>query len=328
MTNLRAHDGKARRSRRWLSFGLRGLIIAFVILQIPFAYGYYVVRRANRERDAIAALRLGIGNDGNDYSRSQPVYDEYFFREQHPDPALQQFARRQSLEPYLYPVSGVVFRRRSLDAQQLSRLAAFPHLKFCGFSEVTFTEAGGIPSESLPELISIATSHCDLSEEMTRSFGSLPSLAIVSIQFSSLSSRDLANLMAAPRLKHLRLLQTTVDDGDWSALSRSKSLAYLHVTSCKELDNLLEHLPASVTIVEAPASEVASPPLRITKIYIGVRHLSLSASKITWEDIWHLLPHFPNLQRLRVRHCPIGAEHAAAIKKRHPQLTIEGMEGA
>ena len=255
---------------RWrFQFSLRSFLLLVVAFAIPAAWFAAELRRAETQRQTVAAIRAAGASVHHDYRwdyfDDETGYGGYRFDPELPAP---EWLLKWIGEDFFADVSFAAFSERSVRKPVLvcPLLRRLLHLRYLGLSQTAITDAD---LENIDRLAGLTTLH----------LGNTP-----------ITDAGLVHLKGLTQLRALWLDDTQVTDAGLEHLKCLTGLTHLRLSGTSISDRGLEHL-AELTDLESltiDRTQVTGPGLVHLKALPNLKGLHLANTPVTDDGLQHL----------------------------------------
>ena len=249
-------------------FSLRSLLVATVVVAIPFSWLAVEMKRARRQREVVAAIEKLGGSVRYDYVFTPPFCFEM------PGPV---WLRKLVGDDFFANVEGV----RSYEMSEAD--IALPYLR------------------ELPRLWELDLSHTQVTDAGLERLKGLTQLRWLSLANTHVTDAGLRHLMGLTHLEQLYLSDTQVTDGGLQHLKGLTQLYLLWLDDTHVTDAGLEHLKELIQLlnVRFDNTQVTDAGLKSLKGLNQLQSLSLHGTHVTDEGVQELQQALPNCKSER-----------------------------
>jgi hypothetical protein len=276
------------------------LVVAVLGLQLPFAFGYYVLNRVQREEAALKLLKLGEADYGRRPDAAANIIQGLPDIPAPPLPWGQQFARQLAVEQYLYPVTSVTLRGRTLTENDVQRLRDLPGLQVCRFADTSIDATAELPFTQLPNLVVVGFSRVAVSDALLQSLGRLNNLQYLRLFDAHLQCDFLEPLCKARALRTLQVSHVQGPNAEWVSLLKLQSLQVLEIHTCAQIDHVLAFLPPNVENLSVVIGYWSTDDMRRQTPHTALSHLDMGTTIVPLNAICDLSSDFPELTSLEL----------------------------
>jgi hypothetical protein len=199
--------------RRWAQFSLATLLAVVTVLCVWLAF---VVTRAHRQRDAVAALRKTGASVTYDFQR----VGKYGVDGTKPNPGPKQL-RRGLGEEYFQEVDSVMFHQIQISDNDLRPFHALPHVRWIKIIDQPITDAGMQHLAGLSELTMLELARTKVTDAGLRDLSGLHQLDFLGLSRTGITDGSLRILKTLDELQYLDLRSTQVTEAGVAELQKA-----------------------------------------------------------------------------------------------------------
>lgn len=224
------NESTKKPKRRWLSFGLRGLLILVLLLSLPMGWIARDVYRAQRESEVVAAIEKAGGYASYNY------HENVMWAEP-PEPSGPWILRKlfgEHIHSYVTDVAG-------MEPEQFNTVV--PMLAACRRLESLELPVGELSDESIdtitqmPRLKDLVLFGTSVSPEQMQELTQVSTLTSITLKGPAATDLHLELLPRFPALEEVSLYETTITDRGMKSLGQLPELKSLEIEQAPEVTN-------------------------------------------------------------------------------------------
>lgn len=216
--------------RRWLSFGLRGLMLLVLLLSLPMGWIARNVYRSQKEDEVVAAVEKAGGYASYDYQELN-LWNEV---PQPPGPWLLRKLFGEHIHAY---IDFVVISEPHDTNKVVPMLTCCHRLEYLELHDTTLSDQSIETIARMPKLNHLALIGTSLSIEQLRQLTQVSTLKMITLEGPSASDEYLELLPLFPGLEEVSLKETTVTDNGMKSLGRLPKLTSLEIEQAPAVTN-------------------------------------------------------------------------------------------
>ncbi|QDU78270.1 Leucine Rich repeats (2 copies) [Bremerella volcania] len=217
-----SHPPAERSRRRWLSYGLRGLMLLVLLLSLPMGWIARDVYRAQREAEVVAAVEKAGGYASYDYHKLN-------LRNEVPPPPGPWLLRKLFGEHIHAYVDFVIISEPQDTNEVVPMLVSCHRLEYLELHDVTLTDPSVETISQMPRLNDLALIGTSLSVEQFRQLSQVKTLKSITLVGATASDEYLQLLPQFPELEEVMLRETTITDNGLKSLGQLPKLTSLEI---------------------------------------------------------------------------------------------------
>lgn len=216
--------------RRWLSFGLRGLMLLILLLSLPMGWIARDVYRSQKEDEVVAAVEKAGGYASYDYQQLN-LWNEV---PQPPGPWLLRKLFGEHIHAY---IDFVVISDPHDTNKVVPMLACCHRLEYLELHDTTLSDQSVETIAQMPKLNHLALIGTSLSIEQLRQLTQVSTLKMITLEGPTASEEYLELLPLFSELEEVSLKETTITDNGMKTLGQLPKLTSLEIEQAPAVTN-------------------------------------------------------------------------------------------
>ncbi|PQO31118.1 hypothetical protein C5Y96_12230 [Blastopirellula marina] len=224
------NESTKKPKRRWLSFGLRGLMVLVLLLSLPMGWIARDVYRTQRETEAVTAIEKTGGYAMYDYQKLS-AWGE-------PPNLPGPWILRKLFGDHIHAHVDLVVIGEKEDVNTLvPLLASCGRLGYLQLPSQTLSDQSIETLARLPKLVELVLYDTPLTVEQLKLLSQAPSLRSIKLTGPTATDQHLQQLSHFSNLEKVTLKDTTITDSGMQSLGQLPELAWLEIEHASAVTN-------------------------------------------------------------------------------------------